>query len=233
MRKLRTQWSTLLLIFIVLVLVAACSTTPAEPTIDANLIYTEAAKTVAAQLTNEAPPTLEPTITPVPTNTQAPTITETPEQPTATETPQDEGTEVTETPLPTATLNSGGNELIDQASLLTFHPPDDQIYTPGGVFDAQVGFKNTGPNTWNKYYSMRYLSGNTFGVGSKYTIELYSPKDTVEPEEDVVITIPGMTAPQEEGRYTSNWCFYNNREDQGLPPQCFYLITFQIIVENR
>ena len=55
----------------------------------------------------------------------------------------------------------------------------------------------------------------------------------MEPEEDVVITIPGMTAPQEEGRYTSNWCFYNNREDQGLPPQCFYLITFQIIVENR
>jgi len=80
---------------------------------------------------------------------------------------------------------------------------------------------------------MRYLSGNTFGVGSKYTIELHSPKTDVRPEEDVVITIPGMTAPQEEGRYTSNWCLYNNREEQGLAPQCFYLITFQIIVENR
>lgn len=233
MRKRKIQWSALLLIFIVVALITACSATPAEPTIDANVIYTEAAKTVAAQLTDEAPPTLEPTITPVPTNTSAPTITETPEQPPATETPQEEVVEVTTTPLPTATTTSGGDELIDQASLLTFHPPDDQIYTPGGVFDAQVGFKNTGPNTWNKYYSMRYLSGNTFGVGSKYTIELHSPKSDVRPDEDVVITIPGMTAPQEEGRYLSNWCLYNNREEQGLPPQCFYLITFQIIVENR
>jgi len=157
MRKLRTQWSALLLIFIVLVLVAACSTTPAEPTIDANLIYTEAAKTVAAQLTNEAPPTVEPSITPIPTNTPLPTITETLEQPTATDIPQEEGAEETEAPVPTATQNSGGDELIDLASLLIFHPPDDQIYTPGGVFDAQVGFKNTGPNTWNQYYSMRYL----------------------------------------------------------------------------
>jgi hypothetical protein len=113
-----------------------------------------------------------------------------------------------------------------------YFPPVDQIYTSGGSFNAQVGFQNVGPNTWNSGYSMRFLSGNSFGAAGKYTLDEYGSEKDVAPGEEVIITIPGMVAPTEEGRYISNWCFYNNREDQGLPPQCFFLVTFQIIVQN-
>lgn len=231
--KKKTSRLTLIIGFIIAIsIVAACSTTPAEPTLDANMIYTEAAKTVAAQLTAEVTPTEEPTITPIPTNTEMPTATDIPERPTATEAPEESNEAAEPTIQPTATTASNANELIDQALFTVFFPPDDQVYTSGGTFNPQVGFQNTGPNTWNNQYSMRYISGSTLGVEGKYTIELYGNNSSVAPGEEVLITLPKMTAPQEEGRYTSNWCFYNNREDQGLAPQCFYLVTFQIIVQN-
>lgn len=233
MKKKNIQLSLAMFTILALFLVSACTATPAEPTIDANVIYTEAAKTVAAQLTAEVTPTEIPTITPPPTNTPVPTATAIPERPTATEAPaEEEAAAATATPNPTATQPSGSNELIDQALFTVFFPPDDQVYTSGGTFKPQVGFLNTGPNTWNGQYSMRYLSGSTMGVSGKYTIELYGSKSSVAPGEEVLITLPKFTAPNEEGRYTSNWCFYNNREDQGLAPQCFFLVTFQIIVKN-
>jgi hypothetical protein len=211
-------------------LVGACTST--QPTIDPNIVYTEAAKTVAAELTSEVPPTAPPTATAPPTNTPVPpTNTPTMEPP-------------TETPLPTATADNaaastptptwqaGNDELIDEALFTVYYPPVDQRYTSGGVFNAQVGFQNVGPNTWNSGYSMRFLSGTDFGVGGKYTLDEFGSVTTVAPGEEVVITIPNMKAPQEEGTYISNWCFYNNREDQGLRPQCFFLVSFQIIVRN-
>lgn len=217
------------------VLVGACSPSGNDNTINPNMVYTEAAKTVSAQLTADVPPTDLPTPTAPPTNTPIPpTVTPTVEPPTETPNPtatNDGG--ATNTPQPSPTLKSGSNELIDEALFTVYFPPVDQRYTSGGVFDAQVGFQNVGPNTWNGGYSMRYLSGNTFGVDGKYTIDDYGSISSVAPGEEVIITIPGMTAPKEEGRYISNWCFYNNREDQGLAPQCFFLVTFQIIVSNE
>lgn len=215
-------------------LFGACGTGSAEPTLDPNMIYTEAAKTVSAQLTAEVPPTeaatptSPPTNTPVPaTNTPLPEPTETP-MPTTTE-----ESETVDTPVPTATLASGSDELIDEALFTVYHPPVDQRYTSGGVFDAKVGFQNVGPNTWNSGYSMRFLSGNTFGLNqTKFTLMDFGSVMDVAPGEEVIITIPGMTAPTEEGTYISNWCFYNNREDQGLRPQCFFLVSFQIVVRN-
>ena len=222
-------------VLIVGFLLGACNTASSEPTLDPNVIYTEAAKTVSAQLTLDAPPTEMPSATAVPTNTPMPaTNTPLPERATETLQPTDES-QATNTPAATPTIkaNSNANELIDEAVFIVFYPPDDQRFTAGGTFNAQVGFRNTGPNTWNGGYSMRHLSGPDFGVGGKYTIDDYGTTDSVAPGEEVVITIPGMTAPSENGRYMSNWCFYNNREDQGLAPQCFFLVTFQIIVGSE
>ncbi|MBN2048733.1 MAG: hypothetical protein JW750_12880 [Anaerolineaceae bacterium] len=202
---------------------SACAPESQEPTVDANMIYTEAAKTVAAQLTAEAekiPPTETPTEVP-PTAT----ATEVPPTEMPTETP------VAETPTPAPTATAARDKLIDQASFSYFYPPDQQVYNVDGRFDAKVGFINAGPNTWNSSYSMRFLSGSSFGAGSKYTLEKYGNNLEVAPGEEVIITIPNMKVPSEPGEYSSNWCFYNNREDQGLPPQCFYLVTFNIIVK--
>lgn len=223
----------LTLVIITALITVGCTTGNPEPTLDPAVIYTEAAQTVAAQLTLEAPPTHTPEPTAIPTNTPVPpTNTPLPERPT--ETPQTEGAAPTNTPIsePTATRASSSNELIDDAILTFFYPPDDQVFTAGGTFNAQVGFQNMGPNTWNEDYSLRFLSGNTFGVGSKFVMDDFSNQDSVAPGSEVIFTIPNMTAPSEEGRYLSNWCLYNNREAQDLAPQCFYLITFQIIVDN-
>ncbi len=219
-----------IVVTVLVLFISACSST--QPTVDPNIVYTEAAKTVAAELTKEVPPTAPPTATPPPTNTPVPpTNTPTTEPPT--ETPQPTATgENAAASTPTPTLRAGSDELVDEALFTVYYPPVDQRYTSGGVFNAQVGFQNVGPNTWNSGYSMRFLSGNDFGVGGKYTLDEFGSVTTVAPGEEVVITIPYMTAPQEEGTYISNWCFYNNREDQGLRPQCFFLVSFQIIVRN-
>ena len=217
---------------VLLSLVGACTTS--QPTVDPNLIYTEAAKTVSAELTAEVPPTEIPSPTAPPTNTPVP-ATSTPTQETATATPMPTATPDAndETPEPTATQQTSGNdELIDEALFTVYFPPVDQRYTSGGVFNAQVGFQNVGPNTWNSGYSMRFLNGNDFGVAGKYTLDEYGNVTSAAPGEEVIFTIPGMTAPMEEGTYISNWCFYNNREDQGLAPQCFFIVQFQIVVRN-
>jgi hypothetical protein len=158
--------------FIMIIFMGAC-TTAAQPTIDPNLVYTEAAKTVSAELTAEVPPTEIPSPTAPPTNTPVPaTSTPTPEPPT--ETPQPTSTQdVDEESLPTATLKPNTDDLIDEALFTVYFPPVDQRYTSGGVFNAQVGFQNVGPNTWNSGYSMRFLNGNDFGVGGKYTLDEY------------------------------------------------------------
>ncbi|NSW51949.1 MAG: hypothetical protein HPY85_05550 [Anaerolineae bacterium] len=209
----------------------SCATPESVPTLDPAVIYTEAAQTVAAQLTADAPPTATPKPTPIPTNTLVlPTSTLLVERPTETTGGLDATPTSTPTQLPTATKTNSG-DLIDEAELIVLYPPDDQVIFAGSPFSAQIGFRNTGPNTWTENYTFRYLSGHTFGAATKFLMDDYGNQDTVAPGGEVVFTIPGMTAPSEPGRYLSNWCFYNNREDQGLPPQCFYLITFQIIVE--
>jgi hypothetical protein len=211
-----------------LVLLPACVASELTLDEDPILRYTEAAQTVFVQLTKDAPtitptPTELPTLTPVPP-TLTPTITTpspTPE-PSLTPTPEIE-------PTP---YDTDPNELIDKAQLVLYAPPVDQLYSPGGTFEAQVGFRNVGPNTWNSGYSMRFLSGNSFAAAGKYTLETFGSQTMVSPGEEVAITISAMTAPTEPGTYISNWCFYNNREEQGLPPQCFYIVSFQIIVQQ-
>ena len=190
--------------------------------------YTKAAQTVFVQLTKDAP-TITPTSTELPTLTaEPPTPTPTTTTPTLTPEPSLTATaEIQATPTDT-----DANELIDKAQLVLYAPQVDQIYSPGGIFEAQVGFRNVGPNTWNSGYSLRFLNGNSFEAAGKYTLESFGSQTIVAPGAEVAITIPAMTAPTEPGTYVSNWCFYNNREEQGLPPQCFYIVSFQIIVQQ-
>lgn len=211
-----------------LILLSACGVSELTLDEDPVLRYTEAAQTVFVQFTKDAP-----TITPTPT--ESPTSTPQPPTHTPTLLTPSPTLEPTETPIqqiePTPTA-SDPNELIDKAQLTLYAPPVDQIYSPNGVFEAQVGFLNAGPNTWNSGYSLRFLNGNAFSAAGKYTLASFGSQTIVAPGEEVAITIPSMIAPSEPGTYVSNWCFYNNREEQGLPPQCFYIVSFQIIVQQ-
>ena len=231
MLKNKKWFGVIVLLVAVILTITACTTGSAEPTLDPNVIYTEAALTVAAQLTQEAPPTATVEPTAIPTNTPEPTATTAPELPTST--PESDTAAITPTAQPTATLKpASASDLLDSAEMILLYPEDDHVFYSGSVFTPKIGFRNMGDNTWNENYSFRYLSGSTFGIGSKFVMSDYGSQDSVGPSEEIVFTLPNMTAPQEEGRYLSNWCFYNNREAQNLPPQCFFLVTFQIIVDN-
>ena len=68
----RNHVLSLLSLSLILVLTACGSKTPVEPTADANAIYTAAAETVQAQLTQQAALNPTATTTALPTNTLAP-----------------------------------------------------------------------------------------------------------------------------------------------------------------
>lgn len=239
----------LTLIILALILTAcngAAATEDPAAAIDPNQIYTQAAETVSAQLTaaapvaTEAPAALPPTYTPIPQDAAAlptftlavPTVDPGGAAPTQVILPQQPAAAVP-TALPTApAAAAAADKLEDKARFLYQWPGDGFEFNAGGKFDATFAFENIGDTEWNTLYSVRRYQGETFGLGnSKYTFDDFADNQTVSKGEAVNITIPGLQAPLGAGAYDSFWCLYNNREDEGKSPQCFYLFYINIIVK--
>lgn len=202
-------------------LVAACSGAPAQtaaPTIDANLIYTQAAQTVEAgqAQTLAAKPTEAPTATIAPTNTVDPTtvayMTATAQavQPGAA-TPTLAAGQATPigTPivsLPTATLAVVAKPPAasgDKAELVGQNPGDGSRIQKSASFDMTIVLKNVGTTTWTKKYSLVFYAGDRMG----------SPKDfnmphEVKPGETVNLTF-GMKASDSKGDKKTIWAVRN------------------------
>jgi hypothetical protein len=177
----------------VTMLVTACSgpqTTPTTaPTIDAKLIYTQAAQTVQAgqALTQAAkPPTVTPTQAMPPTATMdaamAQGLTATAEAvlkaggATATPTGQAGVTIPTATLaagiIPTATKsNAALPPIADKCEWVSNSPSDNTKLTKNSAFDAVIKVKNSGTTTWNTKYAMRYYAGERMAVPSDYFIQ--------------------------------------------------------------
>jgi hypothetical protein len=183
-------------------LMAACSpqaTPAAAPTIDANMIYTQAAQTVQAGLaeTPVVEPTTAPTDTPVPTATVDPdialamTATAQSVQPqpgngntngTATATTA-AGAQNSANPtatqalvLPTATsavVAPPPKSTGDKGQLISQIPGDGSSLQKSASFDVELTFKNTGTTTWTKKYSLTFFTGDRMG----------SPNDVVMTKE--------------------------------------------------
>ncbi len=193
------------LFFILATLLTACGgNTPASPTADVNALYTMAAKTVIAELTqtaavNSATPEA------IATNTQAAS--------TATSVPTSIRTitpTFTETPSATASAT---------ATMLTQVPPTDQIcddaayvadisvidgteMVPGQHFEKTWLIKNTGTCTWQEGYQL------VFGYDEKMSGQPRPISTSVAPEETVEVTVV-LTAPIEVGEYQSYWRMAN------------------------
>lgn len=172
-------------------LFAACSpqqaTTPAAPTIDANVIYTQAAQTVQAgqALTQAAkPPTQVPTETSQPTATMEPAIaaglTSTAN---AAVSPGDD-----QTGLATATPESNITPLVlatatkaivvqppaatgDKCEWVKNIPADNTEIPKNASFDALIRVKNSGTTTWNERYALRYYAGEKMGAPSDFYVQ--------------------------------------------------------------
>ena len=182
---------------------AACSGPVATtPTVDANMIYTQAAQTVQAQLATSA------ALTPSATNTVAPTMTPIPSTPTVAVTIAS----ITAVPTSTPTFS-----VADKATWVSNNPADGSQVNPGAEFPVTWTVKNDGQTTWNTKFSFRYYAGDKMGASN-----ISFPKE-VKPGESVDLTVT-MRAPGNSGEYNSIWVMTN---DQGAN---FYSLNIRIKV---
>ena len=225
-----------LMIIIFAVSLSACGpSAPVEPTIDPNMIKTEAVQTAFAQMTLEAimnpSATPQPTETPVPTATTAPTMTITATSGTPVSLP---GVATKAVALPgvatqpatsgLAPVNTGDKaEWISQTPVdgYTFYLLTDQQQMRDYT-DLIWTVKNTGTTTWNSTYKIRYYSGDKFFDGKT---EYSFPNKNVLPGETLAIPID-MKCPGTEGVYKAVWVITNPEGNN------FQILTTEIKVVN-
>jgi hypothetical protein len=171
-----------------LIFVSACSpATPKTPTADANAVLTQAAQTVAAQLTQNPPATA----TPAPTNPPLPT--EAPSGPTATIAAPPSAPTATTAP---AASNPPASSTQDNASFVAdLTIPDGTGAVPGIEFVKTWRIKNTGTTTWTVAYALVPIDGER--MGSPDSIPM--PHE-VRPGETVDISVK-LTAPAKAGSF--------------------------------
>ena len=200
----RKLFGGILLAALLLTTLAACSKADATPTNSPEMVYTQAAQTVAAGLTQTAvlmptatsTPTLQPTNTPAPTQAVTATLS------------------VSVTPLvqKSATSSTGP----DKAEWVAQNPGDGTILTAGQDFTLVWTVKNTGTTTWTTDYQLRYyLVEQTLRMGAG---DLKLSKE-VKPNESIDLSL-SMKAPASSGEYTTIWVLTNK---EGVN---FYPLTF-------
>jgi hypothetical protein len=203
MKAKHLVWRAAALALVVMMILSGCST-PAtstlvptidlQPTFDA--VAAEAAKTVIAGLTQNAPTaapvvptaTLAPSSTPLPTETALPTFTPVP--PTATLRPW--------TATPAVAPTSSYNCTVTEQS-----PIFGADFDKNAPFDGNWTVKNTSSTTWSKdQVDFKYLSGtkfqdNTDGLDLKSDVA----------KDGTYKVVIDMTAPKTPGRYSATWAF--------------------------
>lgn len=178
-----------------LIILTACNLPSNQPQVtdEPNLVYTAAAQTVAAQLTQAVSgqvPTQQPTQVILPTATQAaPTATQavptaTVAAPTATSVPP------TATPVPCNLM-----EFVKDVNY-----PDDTEVQPGTTIDKTWRIKNIGSCSWSSSYSLVFDSGDA--MSSPASVQLTNGQ--VPPGSTVDVTVR-MKAPDGAGTYQGYW----------------------------
>jgi Ig-like domain from next to BRCA1 gene len=196
-------FSRIMISVVMLGILAACG--PKAPAVDPNLIYTQAAETVAAQMAE--------TLAAVPPATETPEPSPTVEVPTATATsatiptftPNAGAATVAAFPTSTQIVTGGG----DKAMFAYSSPADGAVLAPGEVFQLAIGLQNVGSTTWTQDYKLVYSGGTQI---SATTSMAHDPaggdKETVPPgEKGEYISL--ATAPTDPGEYKTTYFFYS------------------------
>ncbi len=180
-------------------LLTSCLNNAAQsPTPDVNMVYTQAAQTLAFQLTGTAAAMPTATFTPAPTNTTAPTATLAGTLPPL-------GTIAPAITLPgIATATQSVPKAPDAALWVEQTPADGTLIGAGTKFDVAWKLKNTGTTTWTTKYFYRYYSGAKLHENTSS----YFLKSTVSPEGEVIL-YADMIAPMTSGEYTTTWVITN------------------------
>ncbi len=206
----------LAVIVVAIVLVGNRPQAAATPTTDPQLIYTAAAQTADARLTQIFAST--PSATPV---TPSPTVDVV--QTMAAQTAvalltQSAGL----TPSPTSTLattplppGQSGDRAIFVADVTI---PDGTIIAPGAAFTKTWKLQNYGNSTWTTGYSLAFVSGEKMG-----TISSVSIPQPVPPGAQIDISVD-MVAPTAPGSYQGYWKM-KNAAGQFFNDSVYVLIT--------
>jgi hypothetical protein len=168
-----------------ILLLVACNMPSAQATSSSpQVAYTQAAETVAADLTKVAQ---QATSTPIiPTDTPSPTI-----PPTLTPTATIAATP-TNTPIPC--------NLASFVTDVTF--PDNTHVAPNQAFVKTWRIRNIGSCSWNSNYLLIFDHKDGLGVSTGYTQPLTT--GVVNPGQMVDLTV-NLTAPATSGTYTGYW----------------------------
>ncbi len=169
-------------------LLSACSAAPTptpEPTLDPQVIHTQAAATVYARETAAVTPTFTPTITA--TATREPTITPLPPTPTL------------GTPLPTAT-----EQIVGDAAQFTGTAPAAGVeIVPNEHYNLEFDLLNVGTTTWTTGYSLVLVGGEAF------TNVHVIPLDREVPPGKKGVFILGTFGSEDMNQHWTYWQLYN------------------------
>lgn len=233
--KKKNSVAGILLLVVSSLLIAACGSqpqaVPTTTTVDANMIYTQAAETVQAGInqTQAAQPTTAATATIAPTNTLDPAaaaaftatanavlnpVKTTPAATNAAGTPaagKTPGVTAAPTTLATAVKLATATSAVvappaskgDKAELVDQSPKDGTSLPKAASFDMTFVLKNTGTTTWTTDYKLVFYAGERLG----------SPADFNMPNEvkpgGIVRLVFTLTAPDNKADTVTQWAVRN------------------------
>jgi hypothetical protein len=184
-----------------IILMGCGSKAPASPTTDPNLIYTAAAQTADARLTQifQSTPSATP-ITPTPTFDATQTA--------AAQTASARLTQAAAlTPTPPGTATTAPNPTGPSGDYATFVAdvtiPDGTVISPGAAFVKTWRLQNAGTSTWTTSYSLAFVSSEQMG-----TITSVPLAQSVSPGAQIDVSVD-MVAPTNTGTYQGYWKMKN------------------------
>ncbi|NMA12787.1 MAG: hypothetical protein GX933_06365 [Chloroflexi bacterium] len=209
------------LIILVAVFAASCTTRPTpEPTVDVNMLATQAAQTIEARFTETAlampSETPMPTYTPIVATATIGTIPITLPTTGVGAIPTVAAQSTLPAALPTATLSAVGDRAVwaDQSI------KDGTKLKPGESADLIWYITNVGTTTWTTDYSVRFFTGTNFAKAGN---NRYAFPASVAPQQTGSVTID-IVAPTTPGEYKMAWVL-SNAEDRN-----FYTVDITIVV---
>jgi hypothetical protein len=205
MKSVNKTGIRLLMLLVVGTLVVGCGprATPA-PTVDTNAIFTAAAVTIQAQLTETANAMPQPTNPPPSTETLVPLPTLPPLPGQDTVVPGQTAV-ATAFVLPTLSLPTASRiPAADKAQWIGNSPADGTTMSPGVKFDIIWTIKNVGTTTWSKQYTYRYYSGAKLNENKNS----YFLRSEILPGQQGDMIVDGLS-PATPGEYYTLWVITN------------------------
>lgn len=190
------------LLFLTLLFLGLCACNvpyqnTAAPTEDYGVQYTQAAQTVAAQLTQQAAPVAPGSVE---VTEAALTQTPLPVEPTATPLP-------TQTPTPESTPTLTTTPCIDKLEFVAdVTIPDNSVLTPGESFVKIWQLRNVGTCTWTDEYELVFVEGEIMGGPGVQALD-----KEVKPGETIDVSV-NLKAPGTTGTYRGDWMLRNARD---------------------